>query len=312
MARKFATLVMAVLAAGAVQARELTWSYVIPAAANKAGLNGTDWHTDLTIYNPQNHTLPIVMQFMPAGRDNSGRLPTIEFDVYAWETLNLWDVLGPKGFNQRGQTGAIWVRVDELKRSCSGTAVECHFALTSRTYTLNPSGGAGEYGQATPGFPTNLPMVDGYMTYLPQLMDDKDFRTNAGLVSLTDGFVTVRFDLQKPNGDIIHTRDVLVPPYGQTQWRLDRSVTGGTLAAYIVGGPSTAAVVPYASVVNNVTGDAVYVEAHMTTVGYPTPAAQVASAATRGVSEFPGREIVPGTVVERQQRERALTAPSLD
>lgn len=300
MTRRVLVLTVALLMAGAAGARELTWSYVVPAAANKEGALGTDWHTDLTIYNPQQHTLPLVLQFLPAGRDNSGRVPTIELDVLAWETLNLWDVLGPKGFDQRGQTGAIWVRVDELKKSCEGSATVCHFALFSRTYTLNPSGGAGEFGQATPGYPTNLPMVDGYMTYLPQLMDDKDFRTNVGMVSLTSKPVTVRFELQKADGSIIHRRDVTVLPYGQTQWRLDKGVSGGTMAAYIVGGPNTSAVVPYASVVNNVTGDAVYVEAHMTTVGYPQAAAAAAAKPARSPAGFPAREPVLGAVIERQ------------
>lgn len=151
MTRKLLVLGVAVLVAAMAGARELTWSYVVPAAANKEGALGTDWHTDLTIYNPHQYKLPMVIQFLQTGRDNSGGVPTIDdFEVFPWETLNFWDILGPKGFNKRGQTGALLVYVDDLKRTCSGH--DCDIAVIARTYTLKPGGEPGSSGRRSRGF----------------------------------------------------------------------------------------------------------------------------------------------------------------
>ena len=266
------------IATGAA-ARELTWIYVVPAAANTTGVNGTDWHTDLTLYNPQGSELPVVVQFLRSGRDNSGGVPTVELDLAPWETVNLWDVLGPHGFDVRGQIGALFVYADDQRIQCSGTS--CDLAVFSRTYTLDPKGGVGEFGQALPGFPADLGLDGSVIGYLPQILDDDSFRTNLGVASWSDDWVKVRTDLQDPLGNVIDRRDHLLPPFGHLQWRLERGVTGGTVAVYIADGPSDAVIYPYASVVNWATGDPVYVEAHLTSVGLTAQAAAVQRALTR-------------------------------
>lgn len=304
MNRKLLVLVVAVLVAAAVQAREMTWSYVVPAVANKEGALGTDWHTDLTIYNPQDYNLPLVIQFLQAGRDNSSGVPTIDnFEIFPWETLSLWDVLGPDGFDRRGQTGSLLVFVDDLKRTCTGH--ECDIAVFARTYTLSPGGGAGEFGQAIPGCPTTLGLDRSVIAFMPQLMDDKDFRTNAGVVSLTNAVVTVRFELQDKTGKVIQRVDKVLLPFGHAQWGLNKTVTGGTLAAFIVAGPASSMVMPYASVVNNATGDPVNIEAHMTPVGAPAQGIAALGPAGRVSGSFPARQPVAGAgVVREQQRPR--------
>ncbi len=273
-----ASAVVLALAAGA-PARELTSAYAVTAAANTAGKLGTDWHTDLTLYNPQEHAVPVVLHFLPSGQSNSGQVPTVTFEVLPWETLNLWDVLGPKGFNARGKTGALLVYADEDRITCSGTS--CHFAVFSRTYTLDPKGGRGEFGQALPGVAAHLGLDWSVIAYLPQLTNNADFRTNLGVASWTPAWVKVRVELQEASGAVIGSKDHQVPPFGHIQWSLDRSVVGGTAAVFIVDGPADAMVYPYASVVNNVYGDAVTVEAHYTSVGL---SAQSATAARSGTA----------------------------
>jgi len=275
MDRRLVALILAVTVPGVAAARELTSTYVVTAVANKTGVNGTDWHTDLTLYNPQSNALPLVLQFLPSGRSNGSSVPTVRFDIEPWETLNLWDVLGPNGFDARGSTGALLVYTDDEEMTCTGTA--CDFAVFARTYTLDPKGGAGEFGQAVPGFPANLGLDASVIAYLPQLMDDSEFRTNLGMASWTNAMVRVRFDLQDAAGNIIDRRDHWVPPFGHVQWRMERGVTGGTVAVYIMDGPSSTVVYPYASVVNWETGDAVNVEAFLTPAGL---SAQATSART--------------------------------
>jgi hypothetical protein len=295
-------VVLALVIAFQAGARELTSVYVVNAVANTAGRYGTDWHTDLTYYNPHGFTLPVVLHFLRTGRDNSSGVPTVEFDLLPFETLNLWDVLGPDVFDARGTIGSLLTYADDTRISCTGT--QCDFAVFSRTYTLDPYGGDGEFGQATPGFPADLGLDSSVIAYLPQIMDDGIFRTNLGVTSWTAGFVTVRFELQDSAGQVIQQADQIVPPFGHIQWSLGRTVTGGTVAAYIVAGPADAIVYPYAAVANNVSGDGVHIEAHLTPVGLTAQAAQP-SQRVHGPRQRPPAARVEGFSLDRiRDRER--------
>ena len=302
MSRRFLALLLTIMAPAGLAARELTSAYVVTAVANKIGVAGTDWHSDLTLYNPHSVPLPVVLQFLPSGRSNSSSVPTVTFDIAPWETLNLWDVLGPNGFAARGSTGALLVYADDQKVACSGAS--CDFAVFNRTYTLNPATAGGEFGQSVPGFPANLGLDSSVIAYLPQLSDDTEFRTNLGVASWTDAMVRVRVDLQDAAGNVLDSRDHWVPPYGHIQWRLERGVTGGTAAVYIVDGPSDAVVYPYASVVNWATGDGVDIEAHLSTVGLSAQSV----AARAAVRTRPGAAAVPGFTLSALGRRVAAQA----
>jgi hypothetical protein len=278
--------VLLVLASGAL-AREMTSAYVVTAVANKQGWSGTDWHTDLTLYNPQNKVLHVKLALLPTGQDNSGGVPTSpSIELQPWETLNLWDVLGPHGFDVRGQTGALLVYADTDANSCPSTSgdTSCDFAAFARNYTLNPLGGGGEFGQDFPGFPANLGLAYGLIAYLPQLTDDDEFITSIGVASWTKTWVTARVDLQDTSGNVVYNYQLLVPPYGHLQGRIPVGLNGGTAAVYIVGGPNDAMVYPYATVRSTITGDPTTIEAQISTVGL---SAQAASMRTTTLRERP-------------------------
>ena len=269
MTRRLLPLVVAAMLASPAVARELTAYYVVPAAANLAGEGGTEWHTDLSLHNPHTFSLSVTVVFLPSGRDNTSA-PTVSGIALApWETLNLWDVLGPDGFDASGQKGALLVYADGA--ACAST--DCDFAVASRTYTLSPLGGAGEFGQGIPGFPADLGLDATVMAYMPQLMSDADFRTNIGVASWSPGPVVVRVDVQDAGGALVGSSDHEVPPFGQLQWRFNGTVTGGTAVVSIVQGGPGAVVYPYASVVNEVYGDPAYVEAQLSPVGVSAQAA---------------------------------------
>jgi hypothetical protein len=296
MVRKIVVAATCVALASGALARELTSAYVVTAVANKQGWTGTDWHTDLTLYNPQNHVLYVVLQFLPTGRDNGTSVPTAPLiDLQPWETLNLWDVLGPNGFDARGQTGALLVYADTQANSCSNQAGDttCDFAVLARNYTLNPLGGGGEFGQDFPGFPANLGVEYGYIAYLPQLSDDQDFITSIGVASWTGAWVTVQVDLQDTAGQVVHHYLVTVPPYSHAQGRVPVGLDGGTAAVYLVDGPNDAMVYPYATVRSTITGDPTTIEAQISSVGL---SAQATSLVRR--------------VSTRREAPRALPAPS--
>lgn len=299
MRRMIALCGLMLVVAQAGSAREMTSMYMVTQVANTTGQNSTDWHTDLTLYNPQAIALPVVVQFLEANRDNSGSVPTLEFDVLPWETLNLWNILGPYGFNRRGVNGALLVLADDLRTDCSGYA--CDFGVFARTYTVsNRWGLPGEFGQAAPGYPAHLGLDWDVIGFLPQLMDNNDFRTNLGMASLTGQPVGVRVDLQDSAGNVIGRWDHTFPPFAVAQWRLPRGVSGGTAAVYVMSGPADAMVFPYASVVHNSTGDAVTIEPHFTlydAVALGGASVRVTPLGRRPAT--PARAPVPGFSLER-------------
>jgi len=302
MFRKVLIVAAMVALAGGAFARELTSAYVITAAANKQGWMGTDWHTDLTLYNPHTKVLYVVLQFLPTGQDNTVAPTAPLIDLQPWETLNLWDVLGPTGFDARGQTGALLVYADTKANDCTNAGTSgCDFAAFARNYTLNPLDGGGEFGQDFAGFPANLGVDRSVIAYLPQLMDDPEFITSIGAASWTNGWVTVRVDLQDTAGQVIYTYTSIIPPYGHWQDRIPTGIEGGTAAVYITDGPSDAMVYPYATVRSAITGDPTTVEAQITTVGL---SAQAASVSRQALRTPPAVRSAPAFSLDRLKRHR--------
>jgi len=243
---------------------QLSPAWIVPAAAHADGVGGTFWKTDLSIQNPQEHNLQLVIQYLPSGWDNSGGVPTMDMVIYPWETLNFWDVLGPEGFGTYGR-GALLVYVP-LDQSCPGNS--CDFLVSSRTYTVDPWGGGGELAQGIPGS-TVLEGLDwSSLSYATGILNDGPaFRCNYGIASWTAEWTRVQIDVQNAYGDIVDSEMVDIPPFGQVQRRLNAPISGGTLVYYLVDGPADSFVYPYASIVDSDTGDPSYFFARYSPVG---------------------------------------------
>lgn len=263
----FVVFLITILAmAPAVADAQLAANWMIPASANTPGNGGTYWRTDLSIHNPQSWDLPVLVQVLETGQVNDV-VPTLDLVIYPYETVNLWDVLGPDLFDISG-TGAILVYVPP-EEPCPD--LECHFLATSRTYTSDPLGGVGEFGQALPG----AALLEGtdWLTfgYAAGILNDGDgFRCNIGVASWTPEWTQVAVDVQDSSGAIIDTVVFDLPPFGHLQRRLQTPVEGGSLVYYLTEGPENSWVYPYASVVNQQTGDPSYFFARYSGVGVAT------------------------------------------
>jgi len=238
---------------------------MIPAAAHAKGVGGSYWTTDLAIHNPHEFKLPVVVQFLASGQENRS-VPTLELTLEPWETVNLWDVLGPDLFAWDG-TGALLVYADVQVLSCS-VPEECYLLSTSRTYTVDPFTWTGEYAQAMPGVPIFQGLDASTLAYTSGIMNDGgDFRANAGVASWTQEWTTVKMDVQDSRGNILGTEVFQVPPFGHVQRRIQTAVTGGTAVFYLVDPPADALVFPYATTVNNVTNDPTFLPTFVSVVG---------------------------------------------
>lgn len=245
-------------------AAQLAADWMVPAAAHNRGSKSTFWRTDLSIHNPHEYDLPVVVQVLPSDTANFD-VPTISLTLYPWETVNLWDVLGPDVFDLEG-SAAILAYADPSLR-CDPIE-DCHFLVTSRTYTPEQGGGAGEYGLTVPGAAISSATDWATFAYAAGVLNDGEaFRCNAGVASWTSDWTRVRLDVQSADGQIVTSEVFDVPPFGHVQRRLLASGYGGTLVFYLESGPGDALVFPYATVVNQRTGDASYLFAMPSEVG---------------------------------------------
>lgn len=290
--RRVGVVLSALIAAAISAEAQLDADWMIPAAAHNAGARGTFWMTDLSIHNPHEYELPVVVQALPSDTTND-EVPTLTFNLYPWETINLWDVLGPEIFDIGG-TAAMLVYAD-TSLACDPIE-DCHLLVTSRTFTPERDG-AGEFGLTVPGAGVGRGLDWSTLGYAAGILNDGEFfRCNAGVASWTPDWTTVQLDVQSADGDIEYSETFEIPPFGHVQRRLPKSATGGSLVFYIIEGPDDSLVFPYATVINQQTGDGSYVFAEASAVGV--------SVAKR--AEAQGRRPVPplgGSGVELPRRE---------
>lgn len=280
-------LMLAVVSVAATASAQMSLQWIVPAAANTVGLNGTDWHTDLSLHNPHDTTLPVVVQFLPSDTDNSVA-DTLYVDLGPWQTVNLWNVLGPDHFAATG-TGSLLVFAD-WSLPCDGA--DCDFLVTSRTYTLDPDGGVGEFGQTIPGTSPWQGVDWSTLGYAAGILNDGvSFRSNYGIASWTADWTTVAVDVQDADGTIVERLTVDVPPFGHVQRRLPTPIEGGSVVFWLDDGPDDAMVWGYVSVVDQVTGDASFQLAQPSTVGF--------AAAKRSDAGSAGRRPVPAVGRQR-------------
>lgn len=242
---------------------QLSADWMIPAAASNAGARNTFWRTDLSLHNPHEYELPVVVQALPSFTEND-IVPTLELTLAPWQTLNLWDVLGPDVFDLDG-TAAILAYAD-TDLACDPIE-DCHFLATSRTYTPDEDGD-GEFGLTVFGAGVERGTDWESLAYTAGILNDGSFfRCNVGVASWSADWTSVRLDIQDAEGFILKSELFEIPPFGHVQHKLGEALEGGSLVFYLQSGPDNALVFPYATVINQKTGDPSYFFAEASRVG---------------------------------------------
>jgi len=226
-------------------------TFWIPAAAHAAGSGGTAWRTDLEIHNRGDAGASVRIDILPWNRDNATSVSAGPFDVPADGSLRFPDVVD----TLFGTSTACALRV----AVAGGDAL-----VTSRTFNDTPGG---TYGQFIPA------IEDGTVTSgtvrLVQLTGSADpatgFRTNIGVLNVTASPIDVVVELFDAGGLPLGSLPVTLPPYGATQLNdVFRAVGAGDVPdgwASVRTTTPDGRFVAYASVVDNRTGDPVYVPA---------------------------------------------------
>jgi len=237
------TLAAASTAAGSAQ------TLYIPASANAEGVNQTRWRTDLQIKAPESQAAAFTIELLESGKDNSTPV-AVEGALGAGESLRLGDVLG----NAFGFTGTSALRV---------TATGGRILATSRTYNDDPGG---TYGQTVPAVTADDGFAYGSEATLILLSRSPDpsagFRTNIGFVNLVGAQIRMEIDLFAADGTELGTVTRNLKPFEHRQVNDAFHAVGADDVpdgyAVVRTTSEGGLFVAYASVVDNGSGDAVF------------------------------------------------------
>jgi outer membrane protein assembly factor BamB len=214
---------------------------VIPVAAHNPGVGGTQWVTDVHIVNwGAVGSASTDYELLAEGQSN---VP----DPYASATASL----GPdehlfvpdivlSWFGEGNRKGAILCEPEASQN------------LWSRTYNTGPDG---TYGQSLPGLLTTDHIVTTFDAgMLIGLEESDDFRTNLGLVNPGVATASVTLRVYDRFGSMVDVISVDIEPHGMQQ--ISASGALGVERDGRVEITSQEGVIAYASVIDNITGDA--------------------------------------------------------
>lgn len=232
----------------------------VPAVAYTQGYNNTFWRTDLRIYNPSSDSdLEVTLHFLPRGMEGTNISGQV-FKIPKRGTLVMDNVVATLAPFSVSAVGAI--RID------SDTDRSYPFIASSRTYTT--SGAAtrpGTFGQYVPAL---APSQARATTALLQVMERPEFRTNAGVMNPGIEEVRVKFKLVGTNGvSFLESTERTVPAMSMEQWSMMDLFGAVYVGDATIVVEASAPVFSWASVVDNLSGDAIFVGGveHDTTIG---------------------------------------------
>ncbi len=213
---------------------------LISASAETDGVGGSQWRTELSLFNAGSESASVQLVFIPgAGGTMQSRslfLASMQSVTYANALLDVFGL--PSG------AGAIAIQADSPTTSAN-------LKVTSRTYLQS----------------TDLQQA----LYLTGIESDASYRTNIGVVNRTGAPVAATLALFDTNGNPLGSVTVSVPGNNFQQAAIANwfpGVTNRSLAGMSMKVTSAAndAVSVYASVVDNRTQDPIYIQ------GIPQPA----------------------------------------
>ncbi len=230
----------------------------IPASARAVGAADTYWVTDMAIANLSGSVATCNLAYLAKNQENSNPL-NLSLVLQAGQQLLVEDVYSTL-FELDSANGA-------LRLISSHPDVKA----TSRTY--NAAGTEGTYGQFIPALARSQALEAGLVGCLLQLQENTGFRTNLGLLNLTERSIQVEVHLYLGSGNLVGVRTENLLPFEMVQ--LDRiytsvgasSVDSGyaTVRVMTSGGQALA----YASVVDNDSGDPILIPTQILTAGTP-------------------------------------------
>lgn len=241
----------------------------LPVVGSVQGANGANFQTDVSIFNNSpigvlgsSASAGIFAQFFPSGNVvptsatvNAQNISAL--NVPARGTTTLRDVGTSMFGGALNGIGAL--------RILSSSSV---FA-NARIYNNQISSGRGTFGQFEPGMLRSQALQQGVLVGVGNVTggsgaNGQSFRTNVGFFNPNDTATTVALEMRDANGNVTASQMITLNPWAQMQVPLDgpgglfTSINGdtGTSSILFLSGN---AIFAYASIVDNVSGDASFV-----------------------------------------------------
>lgn len=229
---------------------------LIAASAESPGVGGSEWRTELALFNDGASGLTIDFTYIPGA---GGTILTRRTYLGAGRSVTYASALRDL-FALQTATGAIAIDA----RADWGTA---SLKVSSRTFTTGPTG---TYWQFIPGAARDGGAATVYLTGVES---SAAYRTNVGIVNTSTSWRAVRLTLLDATGQTLAVRDETVAPSSFQQQPVTtyfpaiagQAREGMSLRVTADGAGVTA----YASVVDNVSHDPVYVAAAAPPAGSP-------------------------------------------
>lgn len=226
----------------------------IATAAHVQGYQGTQWRTDIEVHNTGLDSAEYAVQLLVRNEENA-EPQTVTFTLPARRTARTVDALA----SLFQYTGAAAVRIVPV----SGSII-----ATSRTYNQTSRG---TFGQYVPAVARGAAIHDSATARLIQLSHEPSlqsgFRTNLGLVNASPATITVDALFYNSNGYLLGGKTYELKPFEFRQYdKVFEQVTASPVDDGYISLKSTttgARYFAYASVVDNLTGDPVFIPAQV-------------------------------------------------
>lgn len=224
---------------------------VIPVVAHSHGAQGTMWRSDVRIFNPSLDTTAAArLYFVPSSADGTQTFWHSELVLPQHTVLDLPDVVGRR-FAAAAPRGSLI-----LQTTVPGLVV------SSRTFTSDAE--AGSYGQFIGSVsPPQLTGLDHPPLVIGELGTSDDVRTNLGLTEVAGASAAVsvvRFD-GATGLPVAAPALFTVAPYSNLQVGLAPIPGAAPGYARVTVTAGSGRITGYVSLVDNVTGDAVFIPA---------------------------------------------------
>ncbi len=218
---------------------------LISAAAQTEGLGGTSWRTELSLFNAGLEGANVTLRYLPTLAEKTIYLAPRQSVTYANTLLDAFG-LG---------TGAGAVTIDAASAGSSA-----QIRVTSRTFTGDANG---TYGQSVPDVQS---AQLGKTLYITGIRSSSAYRTNIGLVNRAEAELSATLTLYSRTGSTIATKNVPLPAESFQQnalWALFPEVNGQSHNALTlkITTNTADAISAYASVVDNISQDPIYIQA---------------------------------------------------
>jgi hypothetical protein len=233
--------------------------YLVPAAAHVSGAHDTNWRTDVLVYNNFAAMTQYDLMLLKENADNSDPQTVTQFTTDGITAEMPWNDILWDRFHYEGG-GAVLVKCHDCVRNS--------MLVSSRTYNDLRAEGKGTYGQFVAGFAQDDLLTTNQLAKVMGLYRDavhQDFRNNLGIASMSPTAIGVTVQVWDQLHHLVVNVNQPVPPYGWVQINdiLGQVTDADATYCYANVWSETpgAVFMAYVSVVDNTSGDAIFVPA---------------------------------------------------